>query len=46
MTIDNAEPRIDYRKVAPLAIQALWTVERTANLRSEPPLLELVKLRA
>jgi AhpD family alkylhydroperoxidase len=47
MTIDNAEPRIDYRKEAPLAIQALWTVERyTRELKVEPTLLELVKLRA
>jgi AhpD family alkylhydroperoxidase len=47
MTTDHAEPRIDYKKVAPQAIQALWTVERYAReSKLEPQLLELVKLRA
>jgi alkylhydroperoxidase family enzyme len=47
MTTDNAEPRIDYRKVAPQAIQALWAVERYAReCKIEAQLLELVKLRA
>jgi AhpD family alkylhydroperoxidase len=47
MTTESAEPRIDYRKVAPQAVQALWTVERYARgCTLEPALLELVKLRA
>jgi AhpD family alkylhydroperoxidase len=47
MTTDNTGPRIDYRKVAPKAIEALWTVERYARESSvELRLLELVKLRA
>jgi AhpD family alkylhydroperoxidase len=47
MTTESAEPRIDYRKVAPQAVQALWTVERYARgCTLEPMLLELVKLRA
>ena len=47
MTTEGAEPRIDYRKVAPQAVQALWTVERYARgCTLEPTLLELVKLRA
>jgi AhpD family alkylhydroperoxidase len=47
MTTESAEPRIDYRKVAPQAVQALWTVERYARgCTLEPTLLELVKLRA
>lgn len=46
MTTESAEPRIDYRKVAPQAVQALWTVERYARgCTLEPTLLELVKLR-
>ena len=47
MTTENAEPRIDYRKIAPQAIQALSAVERYAReCKIEPQLLELVKLRA
>jgi AhpD family alkylhydroperoxidase len=47
MTTESAEPRIEYRKVAPQAVQALWTVERYARgCTLEPTLLELVKLRA
>ena len=47
MTTESAEPRIDYRKVAPQAVQALWTVDRYARgCTLEPTLLELVKLRA
>lgn len=47
MTTESAEPRIDYRKVAPQAVQALWTLERYARRCTlEPTLLELVKLRA
>jgi hypothetical protein len=47
MTSDNADPRIDYGKVAPLAIQAVSTVERyTHELKLERPLPEVVKLRA
>ena len=42
----NAEPRIDYRKIAPEALQALGAVERYAReSKIEKPLLELVKLR-
>jgi AhpD family alkylhydroperoxidase len=42
----NAELRIDYRKVAPEALQALGAVERYAReSKIEKPLLELVKLR-
>ncbi len=41
------EPRIDYMKVAPGAMRALWQVERyVRECGLEPPLLELVKLRA
>lgn len=47
MKSEASEPRIDYRKVAPEAIQALWAVERYARgSKIEHPLLELVKLRA
>ena len=47
MTRDNAGPRIDYKKIAPQAIQALRGVERYAReCKVEPQLLELVKLRA
>lgn len=47
MKSEVPEPRIDYRKVAPEAIQALWTVEQYARgSKIERPLLELVKLRA
>lgn len=47
MKSENTEPRIDYKGVAPEAIQALWTVERYAHKSDiERPLLELVKLRA
>lgn len=47
MKTETSEPRIDYRKVAPEAVQALWTVERYARgSKVERPLLELVKLRA
>lgn len=47
MTSDNAGPRIDYKKIAPQAIQALWGVERYAHeCKIEPQLLDLVKLRA
>ncbi len=31
MTTESAEPRIDYKKVALQAVQALWTVERYAR---------------
>jgi AhpD family alkylhydroperoxidase len=47
MRTEAFEPRIDYRKVAPEAVQALWTVERYAReSRIDHTLLELVKLRA
>lgn len=47
MMTESAELRIDYRKIAPQAVQALWTVERyTRGCKLEPALLELVKLRA
>jgi AhpD family alkylhydroperoxidase len=47
MKTEAFEPRIDYRKVAPQAVQALWAVERYAReSKIERPLLELVKLRA
>jgi AhpD family alkylhydroperoxidase len=47
MKTEAFEPRIDYRKVAPEAVQALWRVERYAReSKIEHPLLELVKLRA
>jgi len=46
MRTESVEPRIDYRKIAPEAVQALWTVERYARTsKVERPLLELVKLR-
>lgn len=41
------EPRLEYRKVAPGAIQAMYAVEKYAReCGLEPKLLELVKLRA
>jgi len=47
MTAESAEPRIDYKKVAPQAVQALWAVERYGReCKLEPSSLELVKLRA
>jgi AhpD family alkylhydroperoxidase len=47
MTTKSVEPRIDYRTIAPEALQALWTVERYVRAsKIEGPLLELVKLRA
>lgn len=47
MTTEVGEPRIDYRKIAPEALQALWGVERYVHgSKIERPLLELVKLRA
>ena len=47
MRTESVEPRIDYRKIAPEAVQALWALERYARTsKIERPLLELVKLRA
>lgn len=47
MTADSERSRIDYKTVAPQAMEALWTVERYARgCTFEPGLLELVKLRA
>jgi AhpD family alkylhydroperoxidase len=47
MRTESVEPRIDYRKIAPEAVQALWALERYARTSEiERPLLELVKLRA
>ena len=47
MKTESAEPRIDYRKIAPEAIQALWGVERyTRGSKIDRRLLELVKLRS
>jgi AhpD family alkylhydroperoxidase len=47
MTTKSVEPRIDYRTIAPEALQALWAVERYVRAsKIEGPLLELVKLRA
>ncbi len=47
MTTVSVESRIDYKTVAPQAIQALWTVEQYARgCKLDPALLELVKLRA
>lgn len=47
MTTEDAGPRIDYRKIAPEALQALDAVERYARgSRIERALLELIKLRA
>ena len=47
MRTESVEPRIDYRKIAPEAVQALWTVERYPRTSSiERAVLELVKLRA
>ena len=44
---ESAEPRIDYRKVAPQAVETLWAVERYARgCTLEPTLVELVKFRA
>ena len=47
MTAESERPRIDYKTVAPQAIEALSAVERYARgCTLEPALLELVKLRA
>ena len=44
---DMTQPRLDYRKVAPEALEAMYAVERYArNSGLEPKMLELVKLRA
>jgi AhpD family alkylhydroperoxidase len=41
------KPRLDYRKLAPEALEAMYALERYArNSGLEPRLLELVKLRA
>ena len=41
------QPRLDYAKLAPKAVEALYAVERyVRNSGLEPRLLELVKLRA
>jgi alkylhydroperoxidase family enzyme len=47
MTAESERPRIDYKTVAPQAIEALSAVERYARgCTLAPALLELVKLRA
>jgi len=47
MSTEGIEPRIDYTKVAPEAVRALWAVERyTRQCGLEPALVDLVKLRA
>ena len=44
---DTMQPRLDYRKLAPEALGAMYAVERYArNSGLEPKLLELVRLRA
>ena len=41
------QPRLDYAKFAPKVIEAMYAVERYVRTSGlEPPLLELVKLRA
>jgi len=41
------QPRLDYAKLAPKAVEAMYAVERyVRNSGLEPGLLELVKLRA
>jgi AhpD family alkylhydroperoxidase len=41
------QPRLDYAKLAPKAVEAMYAVERyVRNSGLEPELLELVKLRA
>lgn len=43
----HMQPRVDYVKLAPKVIEAMYPVERyVRNSGLEPPLLELVKLRA
>ena len=47
MMTENAKPRIDYKKVAPEALQTLSVVERYAQgSKIERELQDLVKLRA
>ncbi len=47
MATEKTQPRIDYRKIAPEALQAMGALERYAHeLKIEKPLAELVKLRA
>jgi AhpD family alkylhydroperoxidase len=43
----HMQPRLDYAKLAPKVIEAIYPVERyVRNSGLEPPLVELVKLRA
>jgi len=44
---DTMQPRLDYKKVAPEALEAMYAVERYArNSGLDPKLLELVRLSA
>jgi AhpD family alkylhydroperoxidase len=41
------QPRIDYKELAPKAVETMWALERYARSSGlEPELLELVRLRA
>jgi AhpD family alkylhydroperoxidase len=45
--VSTARPRLNYRKAAPAAYQAMWALQMTANQSGlEASLMELVKLRA
>ncbi|HKS74514.1 MAG TPA: carboxymuconolactone decarboxylase family protein [Terriglobales bacterium] len=44
---DTVQPRLDYRNLAPEAVEAMYAVERYARSAGlDPGMLELVKLRA
>ena len=45
--VPTAQPRLNYRKAAPAAVQAMFALQLASNKSGlEKPLLELVKLRA
>jgi AhpD family alkylhydroperoxidase len=44
--VSTAQPRLNYRKASPAAVQAMFALQMAANKGIEKPLLELVKLRA
>lgn len=44
--VSTAQPRLNYRKASPAAVQAMFALQMVANKGIEKPLMELVKLRA
>src|SRR5688500_11735794 len=45
--VTTAQPRLDYRKASPTALQAMFALQMASNKSGlEKPLMELVKLRA